>query len=185
MKKRKRKKPRKKPHKKSLTLFLVVLLAMLIFIYILNILVGFKQPEIKGFEGFERVSLEVEEGTILLIKDCTALPIIISSEQSYSILMGLTGETDFRPNTHDLIKSILENSSIEILAVKVTDLREGTFYAELVLKKKDQIFSIDSRPSDAIAIGVRAKAPIYVKKDLLSRYGRDICPSSSEPVVEF
>lgn len=183
MKKRKRKKRKpKKPRKKTLTSFLIVLLLVLIFIFIMSY---FKKPEIKELEGFERVELEIDAGTMYLIKECTALPIIISLEQSYSILMGLTGETDFRPNSHDLIKSILDNSSIEILAVKITDLKEGTFYAELVLKKKDRIFSIDSRPSDAIAIGVRAKAPIYVKKDLLSRYGINICPSSPESVVEL
>lgn len=175
-------KKRKKPRRESLIPFLVVLLAVLVFIFVLAY---FKKPEVKEFEGFERVGLEVEAETIYLIKDCTALPIIVSLEQSYSILMGLTHEKDFRPNTHGLIKSILDNYSIEVLAVKITDLKEGTFYAELVLKKKDQIFSIDSRPSDAIAIGVRAKAPIYVKKDLLLRYGRDICPSSPESVVEF
>lgn len=181
MKKRKSKESRKK----SITPILIILLVILIFIYVFYIFSNFKQPEIKGFEGFERVELEVEAETIYLIKDCTALPIIISLEQSYSILMGLTGETVIRPNTHDLIMSLLENSSIEVLAVTVTDLREGTFYAELVLKKRNQIFSVDSRPSDAIAIGVRAKAPIYVKKDLLSRYGESICQSSPESVMEL
>lgn len=183
MKKRKHKKTLK--HEKLLIVLLAVLLVLIVFNYVLYILPYFEQSEIKDLEDFERVRVEVESQTIFLIKDCTALPVIISSEQTYSILKGVIDVRDFRPSTHDLIESIMQASGVEVLAVKVTDLRNGTFYAELVLKQRGRVFSVDSRPSDAIAIAVRLNALIYVKKDLLLKYGEDICISPSEPRTEF
>lgn len=173
----------KAKNKKQL-LLIVSFFVILIFI---SALANLKQKQ-EIFGGFERVRLEAVPSMVFLVKDCTALSIVVSLEQSYSILNGLAGRMDIRPSTHNLVKSILEEAGIEVLGVKITDLRNNTYYAELVLKKGNQVFSIDSRPSDAIAIGVRSGVVIYVKKELFLKYGKDICLSEGESertAVEF
>ena len=95
-------------------------------------------------------------------------------DQIYSIQKGLENKIEFRPLTHDLIKSILDVFGIEVLMVKITDYKGGVYFANLILKQGNKILNIDSRPSDAIAIAIRLNKPIYIKEDLL-KYGLKFC----------
>ena len=72
--------------------------------------------------------------------------------------------------THDLIKNILSSLKVHVLKVEVTDLRESTFYALIYLTMDDKIFKIDARPSDAIAIALRASVPIYVEEKVIKKF---------------
>jgi uncharacterized protein len=89
------------------------------------------------------------------------LPIWIGHPEAAAILMKLQGATAPRPLTHDLLVSILGELEADVVRVTVTELRDNTFYASITLLHNGAELEIDSRSSDAIAVAVRAQAPIY------------------------
>ena len=74
-----------------------------------------------------------------------------------------------RPMTHDLVKNVLESLNIKVLKVEIADLRDNTFYAYIHLGMDGKTFTIDARPSDAIAIALRTKSPIYVDEKVIKK----------------
>ena len=94
-------------------------------------------------------------------------PIVIHTEQANAIDRRLRGETPPRPFTHDLLANVIEKLSARLDRIEITDLRSGTFFARLKLKQGDGSVDIDSRPSDAIALGITTGVPIYVARQVL------------------
>ncbi len=74
-----------------------------------------------------------------------------------------------RPMTHDLVKNVLDSLNIKVLKVEIADLRDNTFYAYIHLVMDGKTFTIDARPSDAIAIALRTKSPIYVDEKVIKK----------------
>lgn len=104
------------------------------------------------------------------------LPIAIGPFEARAISAKLLNERLPRPITYDLVKYILDSLDAKVLRVIVSDLREGTFYAQIILESSDGIvMEIDSRPSDAIALALRLGAAIYVEESVLEEVGMD-CP---------
>jgi len=95
------------------------------------------------------------------------LPIWIGTAEARSIASEMEKEHSPRPNTHDLAQRIIQDLEGELLRVVVTELRGGTYFARLVLRSGGETFDVDARPSDAIAIALRARAPIFVRASLL------------------
>jgi bifunctional DNase/RNase len=95
------------------------------------------------------------------------LPIWIGHPEAAAILMKLQGATAPRPLTHDLLINILGELDVEVLRVTVTELRENTFYATITIQQDGSELEIDSRSSDAIAIAVRAQAPIFAADSVI------------------
>src|ERR671928_2035995 len=89
------------------------------------------------------------------------LPIWIGHPEAAAILMKLQNASAPRPLTHDLLVNILGELDVEIVRVTVTELRDNTFYASITVQQDGSELEIDSRPSDAIALAVRAEAPIF------------------------
>jgi bifunctional DNase/RNase len=89
------------------------------------------------------------------------LPIWIGHPEAAAILMKLQGASAPRPLTHDLLVSILGELDADVVRVTVTELRENTFFASITLMHEGNEIEVDSRSSDAIAVAVRAQAPIY------------------------
>ncbi len=89
------------------------------------------------------------------------LPIWIGHPEAAAILMRLQGATTPRPMTHDLFTDMLSQLDAQVVRIAVTELRENTFYALITVSVDGSEIEIDSRPSDAIAVAVRAGAPIY------------------------
>jgi bifunctional DNase/RNase len=89
------------------------------------------------------------------------LPIWIGHPEAAAILMRLQDAATPRPMTHDLFTDILERLEARVVRIAVTELRENTFYALITVAVDGTEIEIDSRPSDAIALAVRAEAPIY------------------------
>jgi uncharacterized protein len=112
------------------------------------------------------------------------LPIWIGHPEAAAILMKLQGPTPPRPMTHDLFSQMLEQLDAEIVRVTVTELRESTFYASITLQQDGSEYEIDSRPSDAIALALRAEAPIFVAEDVIEESGIEF-ESEEEVVDEF
>ena len=95
------------------------------------------------------------------------LPIWIGHPEAAAILMKLQGTPTPRPMTHDLVTDMLGELNASVARVAVTELRENTFYAQITLQVNGSEIEIDSRPSDAIALAVRADAKIYVADEVI------------------
>ena len=89
------------------------------------------------------------------------LPIWIGHPEAAAILMKLQGASTPRPMTHDLVTSMLGELDAQVVRITVTELRENTFHASITIQQNGTEIEVDSRPSDAIALAVRAEAPIY------------------------
>jgi bifunctional DNase/RNase len=99
------------------------------------------------------------------------LPIWIGSPEANAIAMELRGDRPPRPMTHDLLKQLLLGLGGELRRVTITQLRDNTYLAELLVYRGGQIFELDARPSDSSALALRTDAPIFVADELLDRNG--------------
>jgi bifunctional DNase/RNase len=109
---------------------------------------------------------------IVILKDIDekkAIPIWIGLFEASAIATELEKITFSRPMTHDLMYEILKTVKIEIIKVEIHDLRNNTFFANLHLLKDGEIIVIDSRPSDAIALALRANATIFVDEKVIEK----------------
>lgn len=119
------------------------------------------------------------------------LPIIIGAFEAQAIALEIEGIKPPRPLTHDLLKNIIDNVGAVIIEVLIDELRENTFYAKIILEMSTLTNEIDARPSDAIALAVRAQAPIYVAESVMEAAAfiptdeseKDVkVPSENQPV---
>ncbi|PKP46831.1 MAG: hypothetical protein CVT95_06485 [Bacteroidetes bacterium HGW-Bacteroidetes-12] len=99
------------------------------------------------------------------------LPIIIGGFEAQAIAIELEAMTPSRPLTHDLFKSLADSYEIQVNEVIIYNLVEGIFYAKLISQQGDKIIEVDTRTSDAIALAVRFKCPIYTYEFILSNAG--------------
>lgn len=105
------------------------------------------------------------------IEGTKALPIWIGPQEANAIVLEIEQVPTPRPMTHDLIKNILEGINATVVRVVINDLKESTFFATIFLSVEGQEVRIDARPSDAIAVALRVKSPIYVTLDVIERAG--------------
>lgn len=96
------------------------------------------------------------------------LPIWIGQPEAASIALALQGVVTPRPMTHDLMKNILEEMSVQVHSIVITELRDGTFYAVINMQRNGDAYEISSRPSDAIALAVRLGCKIYAAEQVLA-----------------
>ncbi|MGN8226439.1 bifunctional nuclease family protein [Gracilimonas sp. BCB1] len=99
------------------------------------------------------------------------LPIIIGSFEAQAIALELENIKPPRPMTHDLLKNFFLTFDTQVKQVFINDLSEGTFYAQIIFERENQLVELDARPSDAIALAVRFNAPIYVNNEVLKEAG--------------
>jgi uncharacterized protein len=107
---------------------------------------------------------------IVILKDvngASVLPIWVGIYEANAIALEIEKVTTPRPMTHDLLKNLLLGLEARVQKVVVCDLREDTFYALIWLEKDGEVMSIDSRPSDALALALRMDCPIFVDDDVL------------------
>jgi hypothetical protein len=107
---------------------------------------------------------------IVILKDVSGnsvLPIWVGIYEANAIALEIEKVTTLRPMTHDLIKSLLLGLDTGIKKVVVNELRDDTFYALIWLEKDGELISVDSRPSDALALALRLDCPIYVDDSVL------------------
>lgn len=107
---------------------------------------------------------------IVILKDVggtAVLPIWVGIYEANAIALEIEKVTTPRPMTHDLLKNLLAGLDTRVSKVVVSDLRDDTFYALIWLEKDGQVISIDSRPSDALALALRVDCPIYVEEEVL------------------
>ena len=97
------------------------------------------------------------------------LPIWIGAMEATAIAFALQGIVTARPMTHDLMKNILESVEAKVEKIVVNDLRDNTFFALIHIRLGEEEITVDSRPSDAIALALRVGAPIFVEEDVVRR----------------
>ncbi len=134
----------------------------------------------KGTESGDLVQVEVaslgldksSNTPVVILREVEGdrmLPIWIGPAEASAIAMELAGIKFSRPLTHDLVSTIVGSLGSELVRVLITRVEENTYFASLVFRRNGEMISIDSRPSDSVALALRAAAPIYASDGLLDR----------------
>jgi uncharacterized protein len=121
-----------------------------------------------------RVSL-INQQRLVVLRETDSprfLPIWIGPFEAEAITMGLQGAEVPRPMTHDLLRALVEQLGATVAHVEISDLRDETYFARIVLDRRGDRIEIDSRTSDAIALAVRVRTAIYVAEDVMERAGQ-------------
>lgn len=103
------------------------------------------------------------------VEDDQSIPIWIGLLEATSIASALQNIKFDRPMTHDLFKNFIENMNAAVSKIEVCDLKDNTYYAKIHFTSEERTFTMDSRPSDAIAIALRFQAPIYVDDKIIEK----------------
>lgn len=130
---------------------------------------------------------QTDQGNVVLIRPKESdlvVPIFIGQLETQSILIGL-GRVDMpRPLTHDLLMSVIHALEADLVRVEIRDLRDRTFFANVVIKAIEGEITIDARPSDAIALAVRCRAEVYIAEDIVESAGVPVDMIREAPSVE-
>ncbi len=117
------------------------------------------------------VDSEDEKMSMVVLRETEgerAFPILIGNEEAYAIDRRTKGLEPPRPMTHDLIERILDSLDCDLEQVVISELRDSTFYAKLVVRSDGDLIEVDSRPSDALAVAAGSEAPIFVDDSVLN-----------------
>lgn len=109
------------------------------------------------------------------------LPIWIGASEANAIALELQGVKPERPLTHDLMKHLVSGLGGELRRVLIAGLRENTYLAQLFIYRGSEVFEVDARPSDSIALALRMNAPIFTNEDLLDRNAKNGEATPPEP----
>lgn len=115
---------------------------------------------------------ETKDAQVIVLKEKfgeRSFPIMIGIFEAWSIDRKLRNIPHPRPLTHDLLASVISSLNAQVERIVVTELKDNTFYAKLMLQTQNGVVEVDSRPSDAIALAVRVDAPIFVEEEVLDQ----------------
>ena len=112
------------------------------------------------------------------------LPIWIGVFEANAIALKIENIATPRPMTHDLLKNLLDELDIKVEKIVVNDVKDNTFYAMIYCRHMNRVITIDSRPSDAIALATRAGSPVFASKELLDEAGVEIHDDTEEEEIE-
>jgi bifunctional DNase/RNase len=124
---------------------------------------------------------------VVILKEKAAeryLPIWIGPAEADAIAVKLQGATVPRPLSHDLLHSVIGALGATLNSIVINDLKSDTFYAKIILNVDGRQMEVDSRPSDAIALAVRAEVPIYVEEAVLDKAGILLDKETGQPISE-
>jgi bifunctional DNase/RNase len=113
------------------------------------------------------------------------LPIWIGVNEAQAIAIALQGVATPRPMTHDLMKNLLDEVGVHVERITITELRDGIFYAMVLLARNGNKYEVSSRPSDAIALAVRTGVPIFAAEDVLTEASIDVPDEEEQEVEKF
>jgi bifunctional DNase/RNase len=112
-------------------------------------------------------------------------PIVIGLPEAFAIERRLKHAEVVRPQTHDLLASVIRHLGGTLLRIEIHDLSDGTFFANIVIERNGDELAVDSRPSDAIALGVAEGVPIFVAEKVLEQATADITKGEGGGTVDF
>jgi bifunctional DNase/RNase len=124
------------------------------------------------------------DSQVVILQDeskANTLPIWVGVAEGTAIRLAMEGVIPPRPLSHDLIRNLTEQLGLKISRVVVTDVKNNTYYASIYLSSKQSELTVDSRPSDAIALALRTSSPIYVAQDVLDR----LSPENVDPWLKM
>ena len=127
---------------------------------------------------------ETSEEQVIVLKEvegARAFPIVIGIWEALSIDRNIKEKKSPRPMTHDLIDSVIKKLDAKLDRIIINDLKDRTFYATLVLRMNGKKVEVDSRPSDAIALAVLSKAPIYVEEKVIKNLSTQAQQAAAAP----
>lgn len=113
---------------------------------------------------------EIDDHQVIILKEVEgdrSFPIVIGIFEATSIDRRVKGLPSQRPLTHDLVTAVVDQLGGEIQDIIISDLQEHTYFAKLRIRKDGELVEVDCRPSDAVALAVTARVPIYVNEDVL------------------
>ena len=113
---------------------------------------------------------DMQDQQIIILQEVNGtrqFPIVIGNNEANAIKKRLDGNPMPRPMTHDLLANVIEELGGTLEHIEITNLQEHTFYAQLHIRQNGRIVQVDSRPSDAIALGIASSVPIYVAQSVL------------------
>jgi|GEM_PF-267208 len=133
-----------------------------------------RELEVRVMGVYERFEYGQPRALLVQLRDNygRVVPIVIGPCEAHAIASALNEETPPRPMTHDLTRNILTRLGVSIDRVVIDDLWQGTFYAKIYLIHGDEEIEVDARPSDAIALALRFRAPIYMAESVLEIEGQ-------------
>jgi hypothetical protein len=114
-------------------------------------------------------------------EETRSLPIVVGQYEAQAIALALEQVQMERPMTHDLLSNVIGSLTDGLESVVISEIRDGTFYAKLMVRDGDSLEAVDARPSDAIALALRTRAPIRVSKALFDEVAVPIPADSDEP----
>ena len=120
------------------------------------------------------VDSEDEKMSMIVLRELEgerAFPILLGIHEAYAIDRRMKGIAVQRPLTHDLIERLIDRLDCQLEQVVISELRDSTFFAKLVLRRDGELIEVDSRPSDAIAVGAGTSIPIFVDESVL----KEVC----------
>jgi bifunctional DNase/RNase len=129
----------------------------------------FLKVEIGGLVKDQR-----ENPVVLLKREDSdeVLPIWIGHSEALAIELQMKGDNFERPLTHDLMKTAVESLGAVVVKVAITELKDNTFFAKLYLQRDNEVYAIDARPSDSIALALKSQADIYVASEVFNNHNR-------------
>lgn len=130
--------------------------------------------------GFVKANVSVDltdqySGNITLSANCYEMVGGAEASQVVSISDALNNQSESRPDAHDLARDVFTTLKIDVLMVKITEIKDSAFFAKIVLRQGNTVLNYDIRPSDGIAIALRMNAPIYINETLLTQQGTKVC----------
>lgn len=154
---------------------------MIFFLWIPLLAIGCGKTD-NSYERVQLIEVKVKEvmvdpvsmSPVVVLQDAIderTLPVWIGTNEAFAIITQLNGVNLPRPMTHDLLKNILTETHVSVTRVIITDLKDETYYAVILLEYQGKELTIDSRPSDAIALAMRVGAPIFISSKLLQTMG--------------
>ncbi len=127
---------------------------------------------------------ETHDEQVIVLKETEgdrAFPIVIGMWEAVTIDRNIKGKKTPRPMTHDLLEHVIHGLDANLERILITELRDRTFFARLVLQRNGESVEVDSRPSDAIALAIQMQAPIYVSEEVLEEVLSDTEPPDFPP----
>lgn len=135
----------------------------------------------------KEIALDQSMNPVVLLIDAQksrVLPIWVGPFEARAIALGLEEAPVPRPMTHDLMKNVFEELGAKVRRVVVSDIRDGTYYAEIYVESADREIVLDARPSDAIALALRSRAELYITEEVAS-YALDLSEVTDEEEKEL
>ncbi|GEM_PF-4665594 len=128
-----------------------------------------------SLENYSKLNISTNGTTIILSQNCTRIVLPLNEIQLYSIKNALENKIDVRPTIHDVMKSSFEVFNISLMLVKITETKDDIYFSKMYFKSNTTFLSIDTKPSDAIALALRTNTPIYINNNIIAKYAEKIC----------